>query len=194
MPEQDMREKIFEAALEVCAEHGYHGTRMDEIVRRAGVSKGGLYHHFEGKRDLFLQLFDVMMERTISEAGHFSEQATTEEAVHQIFAVFDAWLADERVVRSMMELYMLGLSDDEVRKRFAVAYEGILGLGTQLLRRGMERGEVDPDIDPERAVMALFPAADGLVFMHLILGTFDRARPALQDYERFMLRALRPQS
>lgn len=192
MSGQDTREKIFEAALEVCAEHGYHGTRMDEIVRRSGVSKGGVYHHFKSKRELFLQLFDVLTERILQEAEGFSREATTEEAVHQMFHAFDAWLADARLMRALTEFYLLGLQDHEMAERFAASYRGVLQFGVALLERGIERGEVDASLDPERTVHALFPAADGLVVMHMILGTADRLEQALKDYEMLMLRALRP--
>ena len=45
--------EIVAAALEVFAEKGFAAARLDEIARRAGVSKGALYLYFETKEDLF---------------------------------------------------------------------------------------------------------------------------------------------
>jgi AcrR family transcriptional regulator len=45
--------EIIEAALGVFAETGFAAARLDEIARRAGVSKGALYLYFETKEDLF---------------------------------------------------------------------------------------------------------------------------------------------
>ncbi len=45
--------EICAAALEVFAEKGFAAARLDEIARRAGVSKGTLYLYFKDKDDLF---------------------------------------------------------------------------------------------------------------------------------------------
>ena len=45
--------EILAAALEVFAERGFQGARLEEVARRAGVSKGALYLYFETKADLF---------------------------------------------------------------------------------------------------------------------------------------------
>lgn len=45
--------QILEAAFSAFIENGYAGTRMDDIARRAGVSKGTLYVYFQTKADLF---------------------------------------------------------------------------------------------------------------------------------------------
>lgn len=44
---------IIAAALAVFAEKGFAGARMEEIARRAGLSKGTLYLYFETKEDMF---------------------------------------------------------------------------------------------------------------------------------------------
>src|SRR5918992_2642094 len=44
---------LLDAAREMFAERGYHGAAAEEIVRRAGVTRGAMYHHFEDKRELF---------------------------------------------------------------------------------------------------------------------------------------------
>lgn len=49
----DRPAEILTAALEVFAESGFAATRLDEVARRAGVSKGALYLYFETKEVLF---------------------------------------------------------------------------------------------------------------------------------------------
>ena len=50
---EDRPKEICAAALEVFAEKGFAAARLDEIARRAGVSKGTLYLYFKDKEDLF---------------------------------------------------------------------------------------------------------------------------------------------
>lgn len=50
---EDRPREICAAALEVFAEKGFAAARLDEIARRAGVSKGTLYLYFNDKEDLF---------------------------------------------------------------------------------------------------------------------------------------------
>src|ERR1700754_3950287 len=45
--------EILAAALEVFAERGFHSARLEEVAKKAGVSKGALYLYFETKADLF---------------------------------------------------------------------------------------------------------------------------------------------
>lgn len=49
---QDKRERIKAAALELFAQHGYHGTSTEMIITKAGVSKGLLFFYFKNKQEL----------------------------------------------------------------------------------------------------------------------------------------------
>ena len=60
------RRALVGAARELFAERGYAGVGTEEIVRRAGVTRGALYHHFRGKDDLFREVYE-QLERDVTE-------------------------------------------------------------------------------------------------------------------------------
>jgi AcrR family transcriptional regulator len=55
---QSTRNALVEVARHLFAERGYAGVGTEEIVRAAGVTRGALYHHFGGKRDLFEAVYE----------------------------------------------------------------------------------------------------------------------------------------
>jgi AcrR family transcriptional regulator len=55
---EETRARILEAATEAFARYGYDSASVAEICRRAGVTKGGFYHHFPSKQALFLEMLE----------------------------------------------------------------------------------------------------------------------------------------
>lgn len=55
---QATRDALIRAALELFAKRGYSEVGTEEIVARARVTRGALYHHFADKRDLFRAVFE----------------------------------------------------------------------------------------------------------------------------------------
>jgi AcrR family transcriptional regulator len=55
---QATRDALVEAARALFAERGYAGVGTEEIVRAAGLTRGALYHHFAGKRELFAAVYE----------------------------------------------------------------------------------------------------------------------------------------
>ncbi len=50
---RDTREALMATARELFTRNGFQATRTEEIVQRAGLTRGALYHHFRDKEDLF---------------------------------------------------------------------------------------------------------------------------------------------
>jgi AcrR family transcriptional regulator len=72
---QATREALIRAGLELFTKRGYAGVGTEEIVARAKVTRGALYHHFADKRDLFRAVFE-RVEAELMERIGASMQAT----------------------------------------------------------------------------------------------------------------------
>src|SRR3954469_3986251 len=76
---QATRDALISVALELFTKRGYAGVSMEEIVARAKVTRGALYHHFTDKRDLFRAVFERV------------EGELTERIGAQMEATDDSW-------------------------------------------------------------------------------------------------------
>ena len=68
----ERKEEILEAALKLFAKNGFSATKISEIAAVAGLSHGLVYHYFDSKEDIFVQLLE--------------ESLTTSIGVFQMFA------------------------------------------------------------------------------------------------------------
>jgi AcrR family transcriptional regulator len=68
------RGALIDAARVLFAEQGYAGAGREEIVERAGVTRGAMYHHFNSKEALFQAVFEVV-EQELCEAIALSAMA-----------------------------------------------------------------------------------------------------------------------
>jgi AcrR family transcriptional regulator len=82
------RRALLDAARGLFAERGYHGTVAEEIVRRAGVTRGAMYHHFEDKRGLFRAVVEEI-EAEIDELVLVAARTAMEEGGDPL----EAWMA-----------------------------------------------------------------------------------------------------
>jgi AcrR family transcriptional regulator len=84
------RRKLLRVGRDLFARRGYNDVPTEEIVRRAGVTRGALYHHFRDKRDLFAAVVE-QLEQEVSEL--VAQAALTEpDAWEQQRAAIDAYL------------------------------------------------------------------------------------------------------
>lgn len=84
MAKLDKRDEIVRAALELIAEHGFHGAPMALIADRAGVGAGTIYRYFENKEVMIIELFRELEERSypIITEGYSSEKPLRERFLH----------------------------------------------------------------------------------------------------------------
>jgi AcrR family transcriptional regulator len=61
----DARARVLDAAVELFATQGYDGTSVSQVINRAGVAKGGFYHHFASKEALLYEVYGDLITRQL---------------------------------------------------------------------------------------------------------------------------------
>jgi AcrR family transcriptional regulator len=142
---EDRPREICAAALEVFAEKGFAAARLDEIAKRAGVSKGTLYLYFKDKEDLFRAVVRDTVAPNIDAVREGLAQANLPFA--QVARMFLARFADvgTRLPVGAVAKMVIGESRNfpELAKVWhdQVASRALTTL-SDLIEKGQQRGEV----------------------------------------------------
>jgi AcrR family transcriptional regulator len=137
------RTALIAAARELFAARGYAGVGTEEIVVRAGVTRGALYHHFSGKDDLFRAVYERV------------EQELTERIATEVPLAGDDPIA---VLRGGTSVFLDACLEPEVQQialldaPAVLGYEGWraigerygLGLITAAVQRAVDIGAIPP--------------------------------------------------
>jgi AcrR family transcriptional regulator len=140
------RRRLLAVARELFAERGYAGTATEEVVQRAGVTRGALYHQFRDKEDLFRAVYEEV-ERELAErivSGLRSRITAEADAWEQIRAGNEAFL-DACLDPAVQRIALL----DAPAVVDATSRRDINQYGLRLIRRGLEMAIEQGLIEPQ---------------------------------------------
>lgn len=93
------REKIFDAAIKVFGQKGYHKATIDEIASFSGVGKGSVYRYFKSKKDLINQLLKETYNEIIEQVIHiFSVERDMMQQVQKMIEFWVGFIEDNPVL------------------------------------------------------------------------------------------------
>ncbi len=134
------RGSLIAVARRLFAERGYADVGTEEIVRAAGVTRGALYHHFDGKRDLLRAVYEQLEAEIATEVAEVAEPgASIAETLSAGAQMFLDRCMDPEVQRIVLLDAPAVLGWEEWRE---IGARYGLGLISGLLTAGMESGEL----------------------------------------------------
>ncbi len=166
--EPERRLMLLKAAFREVAEKGFSEVTLDDIARRAGVSKGVTLYYFDSKEDLFRQLFSWLIE---SIHGRMREAVAREQdpvaKVRALVAlIFPSPSKNRAFFRAFVDFSGLAARREafrEVNERF---YAGCREIDGGIVEDGMRRG-VFVLRDPREAGSTMRAIFDGLMMQWL---------------------------
>jgi AcrR family transcriptional regulator len=174
------RDRLLDAAMDVFARRGYHGTTVDDIVASSGTSKGAFYHYFPSKQGIFIELLERLadMVEAAVEAAIDQEQGALAKVEAALRVVLEVASAQRDLARILLiEAAALGPAFEQSRlgihRRFAA-----------LIRRHLDRAAADgaiPRQDTQLAAMTWVGAINEVITQELAgRGDLAAALPALR--------------
>ncbi len=146
---KEKRERIITACIVEFGSHGYERTTTDLLIRRIGISKGGLYEYISSKRELFLyvveytyaRLYDYLRGRIREGAGALPADILERVRLVSAYAI-DFYIEHPEFISFIVRTYQI--SDDDLSRQvetiFTKQYLDIFGdITSDSLRFGKER-------------------------------------------------------
>jgi AcrR family transcriptional regulator len=178
------RAALVTAARELFAERGYAEVGTEDVVRRAGVTRGALYHHFRDKQDVFRAVYEQTELEIVGAIGERMDGVADpmELLVAGVRAFLDA-CSDPVMMRIGLRDAPAVLGWEEWRE---IGNRHGLGLVTGGLRAAMDAGQIiDADV---RTLAHLLLSA--LAEASLLIASADDPNAARAEVERTLLALL----
>lgn len=189
------RRQILSAALRCFARQGFHRTTMQDIFREADLSPGAVYSYFKGKDELIASIIVAMMGFVADTGALFGEPLPDGrlrrpgEALAEVIERYRDFKLGTVVERARIFPHLVGEQQRDPQLNAAVrAGVGRLREGFETLARAaQERGELDPELDPEDFSTLAISLLQGLLIQLSVDGdefdmdAYARAATALLD-------------
>lgn len=162
------RQKILTAATDLFSEVGYAAAGLGEVIERAGMTKGALYHHFDSKEALATAIIDQGTNLTRDAFRRVCESSSPalENMIHGVFVV-TVLLASDKTARTAEQL-IRGLA--EFNSAASHAWCSLSDAMTTQARRASAEDDLREGVDPDTVSEAILNTMLGA---HLLSKTAD---------------------
>ncbi|WP_185234219.1 TetR/AcrR family transcriptional regulator [Teredinibacter franksiae] len=185
------RAHLLEVAAEEFRARGYEGASLSDILARAGVSKGGLYHHFASKQALGYAVFDEILVPYFfgKWQGPLSMQDPIQ-GLYELMTFFATSMTDEQLAVGCPMNKMateLGQSDDGIRDRAQAAFNTLREQFCEAFSKAKERELVAADTDTRAASAFIVASIQGLTLQGQHSGDMDSFRSGVLCLANYIL-------
>ena len=148
MKKQNTRDKLLDITFEEIYINGYSSTSVDAILKRAGVPKGSMYHHFKSKKELVLAM---VKERLYPKMDEFFKLNSTSSAYEALQSLFIAMSKNRMLITYGCPMYrlMVELSpvDKDFDKLFTEKYTQLVASFKILLQKDVKAGLIKKELE-----------------------------------------------
>lgn len=171
--------EIIAAALELFVEHGFAATRLEDVARRAGVSKGTVYLYFDSKEALFEAVVREIVIPQVERSELLAQQHRGSQAELLEQLVMNWWQSvSDGPVCGIPKLIVAESANFPQAAQFFVdnVINRVRGIFNKVIEKGIEQGEFR-QIDPEYVTRLLMSPMVLLAIWRHSLQPYDQTFP-----------------
>jgi TetR/AcrR family transcriptional regulator, repressor for uid operon len=164
----DLREKIIQAAIESFAQTGFDRTKMEDIAKRLGLSKGTIYLYFNSKEDLFLAICEHYL-KVMRDQQHSVIFSKKEDLVLDSEHFYENFRRLEQGKdRVMLEMVVESTRNSRLKKGMYEHRLKVYDAVVEHLNRQIEKGFIKKGIDVNGLASAFVALYDGLTVSKML--------------------------
>jgi TetR/AcrR family transcriptional regulator, transcriptional repressor for nem operon len=173
------RQRIIEQAAPLFNQGGMAGCSMQDVLQATGLKKGGLYRHFSSKEELAAECLKYSLALVFRARSGNAENIPN--AIDKLRYLVDRFVSTPSPLKGGCPLMNAAVdSDDGDPQLRRLSVEGLRAWKSrliQILRDGIDRGEVRRGIDPVRVVNTVIAILEG----SLLISRIERTSSALEN-------------
>ncbi len=159
---QQRKQLVIREAIRFFGQDGYHGAKLADIAKAAGVTEPGLLHHFPSKAHL---LMEVLAERDRIDRERFDP--SRHDGTKVALASLQKLVEYNETVPGLVQLFTVLVAESIDEKHpahefFKGRYQNLREQNIAAIREAQERGEIRKDIPADELLIMLFAMMDGL--------------------------------
>jgi AcrR family transcriptional regulator len=181
---QDVRARLFRAAIELFGVRGFTATTVEDITELADVGKGTFFNYFPSKEHLLMAYSDGRVDKI---RAALEKARTGREPISSVLRHLNGAMVSESSHTQQFACSMLVtmISSIPVRKLACTRMEEGRALGAQLMAIGQERGEIRSDIDAAELYFLFQQMAFGAVFFFALKEVGNREKYFKSSFDLF---------
>ena len=182
---------ILEVATRLFVAHGYHGTSVSAIAKATGLTKGALYAHFTGKKDLLMTLMlkfeKGYLDPLITEMNRGNDSAR--DKLHWLVtfsADFAAKNRDMCLLVAIISAEFSGAGNEELESEIRRIYAKHARNLRRLVENGKRERVFDPDLDTHHLAYLIIALHDGVLLSWQRSNEFLEGPTFVSTYRRLL--------
>ena len=186
---QDLRkDQILDAALTVLVQHGYEGSRMDDVVSESQLSKGAIYWYYKSKKAMYLDLVNFWVIRYSATINHLVENdQSAPDQLKSLFNYFiDQYESDPDPFIALTEFWSMAQKDNDFRAKLQKVYSQFLEVLEKIVAKGVKDGDFKK-LDIRITAMSIMLNVESINWFTLFDTHGVSARDYIQTISDFIL-------
>lgn len=182
------RQRILDEVGPLFNERGYQATGLADVMAATGLTKGGIYNHFGSKDDLAVAAYErnaAVQADLIADAVRAASGAV--DKLVALVGAFRSFAHEPPYPGGCPTLNTAVESanvDPRLHARAREQMRTLLELAARLARRGVERGELRADVDPDALATVIASSLEGALLLHQLFDDVTHVDHVTDHLER----------